>query len=87
MNLFRIDSLSVEFETPLDDPSHFKSNLEDMSELKSPKSPLEALDDALDLVMPSARFSIPIPPPRNKQKSGEKLKCKKSSLLEKLKII
>ena len=50
------------------------SNLEDMSELKSPKSPLEALDDALDLVMPSARFSIPIPPPRNKQKSGGKLK-------------
>ncbi|XP_023332150.1 uncharacterized protein CG43867 [Eurytemora carolleeae] len=42
-----------------------------MSELKSPKSPLEALDDALDLVMPSARFSIPIPPPRNKQKSGD----------------
>ena len=36
---------------------------------ESPKSPLEVLDEALDLVMPSS-FSLPVAPPRAKQKSG-----------------
>ena len=52
----------------MDELRHFK----DLGEQKSPtKSPLEVLDEALDIVMPSSRFSLPIPPPRNKTKSGE----------------
>ena len=55
---FRVDSGSVDLETPLE---------------LSPKSPLEALDDALNAVMPNlgtlnnVNQPTPTPPPRNKQ--------------------
>ena len=52
---FRVDSGSVDLETPLE---------------LSPKSPLEALDDALNSVMPNVGtlngLNQPRPPPRNK---------------------
>ena len=52
---FRVDSGSVDLETPLE---------------LSPKSPLEALDDALNSVMPNLGtlngLNQPRPPPRNK---------------------
>jgi hypothetical protein len=55
----------VDLETPLEQsPKSPKSPLE-----QSPKSPLEVLDEALDLVMPST-FSLPVAPPRGKQKRG-----------------
>ena len=51
----RVDSGSVDLETPLE---------------LSPKSPLEALDDALNAVMPNLgtlnSLNQPTPPPRNK---------------------
>jgi hypothetical protein len=59
------DSGSVDLETPLEQsPKSPKSPLE-----QSPKSPLEVLDEALDRVMPST-FSLPVAPPRGKQKRG-----------------
>ena len=60
--IFRVDSGSVDLETPLE---------------LSPKSPLEALDDALNVVMPNGGtmncISQPTPPPRNKQMSKGQL--------------
>ena len=61
---FRVDSGSVDLETPLE---------------LSPKSPLEALDEALNVVMPnmgtlnSLNQQTPTPPPRNKQMSKGKV--------------
>ena len=50
--IFRVDSGSVDLETPLE---------------LSPRSPLEVLDDALDILMPNLECSSkPTPPPRNK---------------------
>ena len=81
MIIFRLDPLNVDLKVGLQETLNLLPSDPRALDLlpsspgtldlhpSSPKSPLEALDEALDLVMPSS-YPLPVAPPRGKNKSG-----------------